>query len=402
MNVSDDLGSWPRIVHEPRARDVNRDWTVFSGIFGTRWVDNAISSVDRQSIGPLKVIVAVNGSNDEIESKLLEWQRNSQHEVWVVVNAVNLGPMGSFVRNRDLISSEWTAFFHQDDIYLQTHLTAMSRLARESSPGTVALFTSIEGVSEDGKRRMTAPPFRNEVLRLAPPQLLVPAIVRRHPFPTPAFAVRAGPEVHGLAWYDSGAPDSEWLARLGCLGTFEATDEVTVLYRQPASSESSRTGRGARAWQWAVSLDRLLNSAEFMGMLLRMEPSDRSDFAAALLAALPARYPDSPAFYFLQFVAAQMMCEAWSYGEPTSLQCLADGLGELGQSAALVSLTSLGAEPADGRSGPAISALVNSTDHAGMWDERGKRLYRRFGHRLPTSWRRQLLSAYYRLGRGAS
>jgi len=395
------LGAWTRQVIPPRVGDCDDTVAVFCGIYGQRWIGNAIDSLETQTTFPVQVVMAINGHDSRVVERVTDYQRNSRHRVWVAINAVNIGPAGSYHRNRDLIQVPWTIFMHQDDVYLEDHITVMRDMASRSSPKTLGLFTSLGGISEDGARRVAPPPMDNSLLRSAPSWIVVPEIIRQHPFPTPAGAVRTDTQFAGMAWYDSGAPDSEWFTRLACRGLLDATDEVTVLYRQPSDSESSRTDWHTRAWLWSASLDRIFSSPEFYELLCTMPEAHRSTFAEALLKAIPSRYPTSELFRFLQFMAAQRMCETWVYREPVSRAFIAGTLSQWGRSAALESLVSLGAEPASaGQVGS--SNLLGALPRRSWADATTRAIYRRYGHRLPARLQRSSLSVYKAWRKGAS
>lgn len=401
MNEAD-VNPWPRRIFAPEPREIDTTVAAFCGVFGRRWVVNAIANVERQSIEPVQVVMAVNGYDTNILGSLLEFQSTSPHEVWISVNETNLGPTGSYFRNQDLIRGEWTAFLHQDDVYLESHLAVLRTMAVQSAGDTVALFTSMGGISEDGKRRTAPPPMDNAALRGRESWLVVPEIIRRHPFPTPALAVRSNASVPDLAWYDSGAPDSEWFARLACVGTLDATDLVTVLYRQPTDSESSKTDWHTRAWLWSASLNRLIMSPEFYGLLCVIPSPNRRAFAEALLAAIPARYPASGLYRYLQFMAAQRMCDAWAYTEDASLGFISSLLGQWGPSAATQSLEALSGRPTVSESDHTALELIGESPRVSWLEYAGRSAYRRYGHRLPHVVARASLSAYRAVRKGAT
>jgi len=394
--------SWSRQVFAPAMSPRESTVSLFCGVYGPRWIDNAIKSIEGQSVAPIQVVIAVNSPAQDIVERLLKYQRSSKHSVWIAVNERNLGPAGSFLRNRDLVNSPWTIGIHQDDVYLRHHVSVLQDMARQSTWETLALFTSLGGISENGHRPTSPPPMDNAHLRGASSWVLVPEIIRRHPFPTPAMAVRSDYALSDMAWYDSGAPDSEWFARLACVGTLDASDEVTVLYRQPVDSESSRTDWNTRAWLWSASLSRIIGSPEFLLMLQSVPQGSRDAFAQSLLTAIPARYPSSPLFDWLGFLAAQRMCEAWEYREIVALEHVASTLAQWGPSAATRSLETLSGRPMPYRSSTELSGLLGRAPRRPWLEVKGRDAYRRYGHKLPPMLRKISLSAYKAMRGGAS
>jgi hypothetical protein len=393
---------WGREIHQPSPRAVAQDFAIFCGVFGHRWVNNAIQSVDRQEGAPFRCVFAVNGLDREALSRLLEYQEVSRHEVWIVVNSANMGPLGSFYRNRDLLTSTWVAFLHQDDVYLADHVTVLRDMAEQCRPETVGLFTTLGGVSEDGTREMAPPPIRNAHLKDATAAVLVPEIIARHPFPTPAFALRSDTHIDGMAWYDSGAPDSEWFCRLACIGALEASDRVTVLYRQPTTSESTMTSGETRTWLWAQSLNRIMLSPEFRAFLASVKVGERDAVATRILHSIPARYPDSPIFRFIQFTAAQQMLTVWGYQQIACLNFVHTTLKQWGPSGATRSLEALQPLSQDVGVDPELSQLVGRPHKHQWWEQRGRQAYRNHAHRLPDGLRNYAVDLYRRFARSAT
>jgi hypothetical protein len=357
-----------------------------------------MTSVECQEGPSLDVVVVLNGPVPQAEASILAWQHDSRHAITVVVNDRNLGPLGSWYANRDLISSPWVALLHQDDVYLEGHISTLSAAATSAPDDVVAVFTTMEGITEEGAPQ-AAPPMRNRHLDLAPSAVTVPEIIRRHPLPTPACALR-NPEsyVDGLAWYDSGAPDSEWFVHLACRGRFRVLDDVTVQYRQPATSESSQTGWESRAWQWAQSLDRFIQSEHFGTFLSTLKSGQRTSVAQDILDAIPSRYPTSPAFAFLQFAAAQRMAEAWDYAPGPATELLLDFLAAGGESAATRNLESVvGPGTMPGPRTADMLALLGAPPQMSGADRAARSFYRRYGHRLPRWAREAGYGAYDRL-----
>lgn len=385
------------LVCEGTPRPTAADITVFLGIHGSVWVDNAIDSVEQQTGGPYHIVAAINGPDADAAGKLSMWANQSKHLVTVIQNKSNLGQLGSLYRSLDLISTPWVATLHQDDIYLPNHLAIHQSQLEHADTDIVASFTQMEGVSEDGSTRLVGVTQASEGLDLRSSPDLLLGILRRHPLAAPTLAFHKDRAfVQDLVWFDSGAPDSEWYARLACRGTFRVAREVTTLYRDTPISESRQTDRQTRAWQWAQSLNRLLLSADFHDLVVGIRPSDRDQFARAMLMNIPNRYPDSPIFGFLQYTAAQTLTSAWDYSSQEALDFLYSTLESLGGSAAAKTLApgcsvSEIATPAD------TAAVLGSLPEKGRLHRAGRSAYQRFGHLLPPGTRKRLYSIYDRL-----
>lgn len=385
------------LIFEGAPRAVATDISIFLGIHGSGWVENAISSVEQQVGGPYPVIAAVNGPDAAAARLLSDWANHSRHQVTVVQNDANLGPLGSLYRSLDLIPTPWVATLHQDDMYLPNHLAVHQSQLQHAGPEIVASFTQMEGVSEDGSTRLVGISQASDALDLKESPELLLGILRRHPFAAPTLAFHKDRAfVPDLVWFDSGAPDSEWYARLACRGTFRVSEQVTTLYRDTPVSESRQTDRQTRAWQWAQSLNRLLLSADFYDLITTLNPSDQDEFARALLQAIPSRYPDSPIFGFLQYTAAQTLTSAWQYSSQEALDFLYSTLESIGGSAAAATLkpecsVSDIARPQD------TPVVLGALPEKSRLHRAGRTAYLRFGHRLSPATRRRLYAIYDRL-----
>ena len=370
---------------------------VFVGIYGDAWVDNAIHSVERQDAGPVDAVMAVNGPWPNALEKLRAWQSQTEHRVTVVANQSNLGPLGSILLNWDLMSGDWLAIMSQDDLYRPNHLSTMAREGRDAPDDVLAIFTALDGISADGLSPRPGPPFLNAHLDLAPSRKLETEIIRRHPLPAPTVAFRrAKAGVPGLAWYDSGSPDSEWYGLLACRGRFRVLQQVTASYRESPDSESRATGWASRAWQWAQGLNRLLLSAEFRTLAAATPEEEREGFAQDLLAAISARYPGSPLFQFLQFTAAQQLADVWHYPPAEATRYLQGAMASMGESGATRNLASLTAQGA-----PTVpvdyAALLGQPPRSSALEHAGRRAYGRFAGVLPVGVRQRLYATYDRL-----
>ena len=62
---------WPRDVFAPVKRCVDGSVAAFTGVFGERWVSNAIASLDRQQTEPIRVVFAINGEGEEALQRVL-------------------------------------------------------------------------------------------------------------------------------------------------------------------------------------------------------------------------------------------------------------------------------------------------------------------------------------------
>ena len=394
------MTSQHRTIAKPLHRIEDATIGVFLGVFGDYWVENAIESLERQDCGPLPVVVAINGPCPPAWDRLSAWQKTTRHSVTIVSNERNLGPLGSWYLNKDLLRTPWISLFHQDDVYLPHHISTHEAVLRTAEDDVLAVFTGMQGVDLQG-RPAAAPPMINEHLNLAPTRVSLPEIIRRHPLPTPSIMIR-NPRgvVDDLAWYDSGAPDSEWFARLACRGRFRVLDKVTMRYRISPGSESQSTGWYSRAWQWAQSVDRLIQSDDFNHALAEVPPEARTSFAVDLLDAISARYPASPIFGFLSFAAAQRMATAWQYEPGPATDLLVTYLAADPDSAATRNLAGITGVSSPDPSQPAndtVRVLLGEPPIRGRLEQSGRAAYRRFGHLLPPTVRMLAYRLYDRL-----
>ena len=366
---------------------------VFTGIYGSEWIMNAAENLDRQDVDLVRAVFAVNGESSNGLEELLKWQAATRHSVDIVVNKQNLGPIGSWYRNRDLLETPWRAWMHQDDLYHSHHVSTLLSQIELAPIDVVAVFTSMDRLGADGLSRRAGPPLLGPKLNLRERSELFVEVVRQQPFPAPTQCTRSDADPNNLAWYDSGAPDSEWFARLACRGRFMSTFEVTASYRESEESESHTTDWSTRAWLWAQSLQRIIMSNDFATLAAEIPVETRSHFSERLISAISARYPEGKIFEFLKFSAAQRLCETWNYRDGSPVPLLTSTLEEWGISASVRNLRtidnqSLGGERAkvESLSGVGVE-LLGFPPRPSALEKFGRSVYKSIGHRVPTKLR---------------
>jgi glycosyltransferase involved in cell wall biosynthesis len=121
--------------------------TVFIGLYNAAsFIDDLLLSIRNQPWNPLvNLLIIDNFSTDGSLETLEEAMPSIDSKVIIARNSLNLGALGSFYRNSDLIDTEWVTFMHQDDLYLPNFLSACLRESKH------ALKLDVSTVSFDYK-----------------------------------------------------------------------------------------------------------------------------------------------------------------------------------------------------------------------------------------------------------
>jgi len=115
---------------------------------GSRFLDEQLSSISRQSRLPDELIICDDCSRDDTLSRLQHFAEHSSFPVRIVVNQANLGPTRNFEQAISLCQGEIVALSDQDDIWKEHRLQKTEEVfARNPSAGLV--FTDADIIGPD-------------------------------------------------------------------------------------------------------------------------------------------------------------------------------------------------------------------------------------------------------------
>lgn len=353
----DNVGAFPHSAYR-RNREVTQygsasaatAFTVFVGLYNAvPYLEALIHQIEAQKLKDVHWLFIDNASSDDTWEDVNAWARESSLSTTLVRNGFNLGATGSIFVNLDLVTTEWVAFMHQDDVYLPTHFSTLAKAAAESSPNAVGVFSDMGRIRHTGRRIGSYPPPIWMVPDLEPATVFL-SLLRNHCIPWPTLAVRTIPfRETESPWHSTAFPDTEITMRLAAKGTFVHIRKETMRYRDNAASESRSIDDRERKFGATVSLFRVFNSAEFGMLANSLPPEDRSDFVVGLRNAILVRLGETERAMLVIAGAFERLSQLWDHDEPTvlaELGILYEELGAHATSTLLKRMTSAtGADP---------------------------------------------------------
>ncbi len=390
-----------QLVPSP-AVDESAILTVFVGLYnGAEWLDGLLAQIEAQEIASARWVFVDNASADDSWERVSAWAATTTLDVTLVRNAFNLGGTGSIFVNLDLITTDWLAFMHQDDIYLPNHFSTLANAAAGATDDTVGIFSEMGRVNQDGKRIGAYPPASWMVPDLDPATVFL-GLVRNHFIPWPTIAFRTAP--FGAAespWHSTAFPDTEVTLKLAARGRFVHLPVETMRYRDNPGSESRVIDGRERQFGATLSLTRTFQTPEFEIIARGVVPAEREAFALALKDAILVRLGESDRATLVVAGAFERLIQFWDRTEPrvlAELRNLYDGIGAAATSSLLDRMTtaaggsSLAAfpEPVEGSPAPAGDAVVADRGAA-------VRLWERVGYLVPRFVRRPLSTGAIRV-----
>lgn len=291
--------------------------TVFLGLFeGRRYLKARLRELQNQTNQAFYLLIADNSSDDfdpsliETEIKAVGMDRGR----WLVVrNPVNLGGLGSFQLNLDLVPSEWVTSMHQDDSYSSNHLSVHIETMQDLNADVLSISSDMGSLDSDGTR--IAPlPRANWFIRDPSRADLFLASIGMQIIPFPAMSIRKSiVELDIVPWTTVAFSDSELSLRILMTGAHEFIQKETVLYRENPNSESHVQGIEVRNHSAALGLLRVFGSADFKSFVGELAPERREAFARKLQQGIYARVQDRQAADLVVAFTLEQLAHTWGY-----------------------------------------------------------------------------------------
>jgi hypothetical protein len=302
--------------------DLGFQTTIFLGLHeGQPYLRDRLREVQNQTIQSFYLLIVDNFSED-FDRSLIEAEINSlgmEQGRWLVVrNPVNLGGLGSFQLNLDLVPTEWVTSMHQDDSYLSHHINVHLEAIQQLNSDTLSVSSDLGSLGPNGSR-MPALPRANWFLQNPTRIDLFLANVGMQVVPYPSLSLRKNVVEQDLVpWTSTSFSDSELTLRNLMLGAHMFIQEETVLYRENPNSESHVQGIEVRNHGAVMGLLRIFGSTDFNGFIADLEPERRAAFTAKLQQGIRLRISDSNAADVVSALALEQLAHTWGYSVPNT------------------------------------------------------------------------------------
>ena len=310
--------------------------TVYLGIYnGEEYIVDRLKELENQTSQEFFLVVADNCSQ-EFDLNFLEKQLESSNlfsdRYLIIQNPVNLGAIGSFQLNLDLVPSPWITFFHQDDKYLPNHVATHLKAITLADDSKGSFSTDLGSRDFDGKQ-IPAPPRANWFIEKTSQHSIFLANVAEQVVPFPALSIRTKNLVtdrvppHSVAF-----ADSEHTLFALMMGEHGFIPKETAFYTENPSSESHVQGKATRTLTATLGLLRVFASEEFVEYACKIAPAERSVFVAKLEDSIRQRIPNTQFADLVWTLSLEQLNTAWGYQEPSSTAATLDVFSILGES----------------------------------------------------------------------
>jgi hypothetical protein len=310
--------------------------TVFLGLYkGEQYIKERIQDLEAQTSQDFYLVMVDNcspGFDLSTLSNLLESSKKFANRYKLVQNPINLGGLGSFQLNLDLVPTAWITFFHQDDKYLPTHVESHLQAINSGNESLSSVSTDLGSLNSEGKK-VPVPPRANWFIDNSSEQATFLANVAEQVVPFASLSMRKAIfEADQVAMHTVAFSDSEQTLKSLMRGEHEFIKKQTVLYRENPISESHTQGAKVRTFSATIGLLKVFASDMFIDYARKISSNDRGPFVAKLEDAIRRRIQDSAFADLVWTTALEQLNVAWQYEEPNSTSATRDVFNFLGES----------------------------------------------------------------------
>ena len=310
--------------------------TVFLGLYkGEQYIKERIQDLEAQTSQDFYLVIVDNctpGFDFSTLSNLLESSKKFANRYNLVQNPINLGGLGSFQLNLDLVPTAWITFFHQDDKYLPNHVESHLQAIKSGKESHSSVSTDLGSLNSEGKK-VPVPPRANWFIDNSSEQATFLANVAEQVVPFASLSIRKAIfEADQVAMHTVAFSDSEQTLKSLMRGEHEFIKKQTVLYRENPISESHTQGAKVRTFSATIGLLKVFASDMFIDYARKISPNDRGPFVAKLEDAIRRRIQDLAFADLVWTTALEQLNVAWQYEEPNSTSATRDVFNFLGES----------------------------------------------------------------------
>ena len=310
--------------------------TVFLGLYkGEQYIKERIQDLEAQTSQDFYLVIVDNcspGFDLSTLSNLLESSKKFANRYKLVQNPINLGGLGSFQLNLDLVPTTWITFFHQDDKYLPNHVESHLQAIKSGNESLSSVSTDLGSLNSEGKK-VPVPPRANWFIDNSSEQATFLANVAEQVVPFASLSMRKEIfEADQVAMHTVAFSDSEQTLKSLMRGEHKFIKKQTVLYRENPISESHTQGAKVRTFSATIGLLKVFASDLFIDYARKISSNDRGPFVAKLEDAIRRRIQDSAFADLVWTTALEQLNVAWQYEEPNSTSATRDVFNLLGES----------------------------------------------------------------------
>lgn len=201
---------------------------------GERYIRTQVESILAQSIKPSRIIIRDDGSTDKTLSVLQELKKESNIDIKIISDGLNLGYIKNFEKLSEYVEAEFVFFSDQDDIWVESKAETLLAVFTSRSKANV-VFSDAYLVDNDLQKLGTLwehVKFTPESGKIKLEKILLNNVVTGA-----TMAVRKS-FLLSVMPFPAKIPHDYWLASNACTsGSLIPLDEKLILYRQHANNQ---------------------------------------------------------------------------------------------------------------------------------------------------------------------
>jgi glycosyltransferase involved in cell wall biosynthesis len=272
------LKSFDKVFDECNKKDPSVP-TIYLGLYNAKqYLPSLKKQIATQIDQNFTLLVVDNNSSDETLVDLKkEWLPIFGNRIRVYKNNNNIGGVGLFVSSLDLIESNWVITLHQDDFYLDNHVSELSKNIEKMSD-RVIIFNDMGSINPEKKSQIPYPrgiwgincENRIEILQESIKKQVIP-------WPASAFNCSALRKTKS-SWESTAFADNEITIQLLATGKVYFTNQETMLYNENQESESHSINRFENRIVGFTSMIRVLTSSNLINFFSELDLDQRLKF----------------------------------------------------------------------------------------------------------------------------
>jgi glycosyltransferase involved in cell wall biosynthesis len=307
--------------------DNNLDFkiTVFVGLYNAiSYIDEIYKSLHCQLEQKFAIVLVDNNSTDGTWEKIQSWKELFYGRITLIRNPINVGGTANLYFALDEVDTDWFTQFHQDDRYLENHLSTIVQALKNVDHNVIAISTDMGSISEAGDEL----PIKSRSAWLLsnktrPEMFIANVFVHSIYWPSTAFKKSAYKSIYA-PWHSATFPDTEILLRLCALGDFVIVSKKTMFYRENPSSDSHSLSKMESTLGAGLGLIRIFESKEFEELIKSCDPEFLSSFFRKLRHGIEFRTQNPEIAQLIYVFALEKANMAFDYGNQTILKILLD------------------------------------------------------------------------------
>jgi glycosyltransferase involved in cell wall biosynthesis len=304
-------------------RNLDFEITVFVGLYNAMpYLDEIYTSLHCQIEQKFAIVLVDNNSTDGTWEKIQSWKELFFGRITLIRNPINVGGTANLYFALDEVDTDWFTQFHQDDRYLENHLSTIIQTLKSIDNNVIAISTDMGSISEGGYELPIKSRSAWLLSNKTRPEIFIANVfVHSIYWPSTAFKKSAYKSIYA-PWHSATFPDTEILLRLCAHGDFVIVSKKTMFYRENPSSDSHSLSKMESTLGAGLGLIRVFESKEFEELIKSCDPEFLSSFFLKLRNGIEFRTGNPEIAQLIYVFALEKANMAFDYGNQIILEIL--------------------------------------------------------------------------------